>query len=188
MAVIDTIETLGQLYKELDSLFGDISKICKQCKEEDCHGYLWLMPKEVGPLYEKDIEIMEINKDVCFINPFSGENVTINVEAFKPQCPCYQDRKCSIYNDRPLVCRMYPLNFIKKGATVYLVLHLDCLYSKNVAGDSDFINRAIKLFSSLSPQLKEEIKETFEKVEDLSIYPNGPNNFMQCSIIWDNQE
>lgn len=65
------IETLEQLYQELDKLYSDIGRYCNKCQDSDCVGYVWLLPQEAKDLYEQGIEILEgwilsnLNRHVC---------------------------------------------------------------------------------------------------------------------------
>lgn len=101
------INNLEEFYEALDVLLFGISQTCQKCQEEDCKGYLWLLPQEADELYEKEIEILEINKNICFINPFIGKEREIDTEMVKPECPLRKEKRCAIHDCRPLVCRMY---------------------------------------------------------------------------------
>lgn len=177
------INSLEEFYEALDILLSGISQTCQRCQEDDCKGYLWLLPQEVNELYEREIEILEINKNICFINPFIGKEGEINTEKFKPECPLRKEKRCTIHNIRPLVCRMYPLSFFTERSTIYIVLHLDCLYSKERAKDAVFTDQAIKLFKSLDPQLLIAIKEVYRRVDGISKFPNGQNNYVRLGAV-----
>lgn len=164
-------------------LLNGISQICENCYEEDCKGYIWLLSQERDCLFEEDVEILEVNKDISFINPFSEKNNTVNIETVKPECPLHKKGKCKIHNKRPLVCRMYPLGLNTEKGAIYLVLHLDCLYSKIKMKDIEFLNRSINLISDLNPCLLGYIVETYRRVDQISKFPDGPNNYMRLCAI-----
>ena len=154
------IETLEQLYQGLDKLYSDIGRYCNKCQDSDCVGYVWLLPQEAKDLYEQGIEILEVNKNVNFLHSLVGKNGEVDIEQFKPPCLWHKKKKCAIYNKRPLMCRMYPLAFATEGSTNYLVLHLDCPYSRQKINDTFFQGRAINLFKRLSAKLFSEIVGT----------------------------
>lgn len=171
------IKTLRELYKELDQLFLGISKFCWQCKDYDCQGYVWLLPQEAERLYKLGIEVLEVNNSVSFIHCFSDKGGKINVELYKPQCPYYKGRKCTIYKSRPLACRMYPLNFASEDGIIYLVLHLDCLFSRQ-KGNISFQKQAISLFKKVDLELLKKMVENYKLVYDLSKFPRQKNRYL----------
>jgi len=181
--VIKLINTLEELYDALDSLFCGISQICQECHEDDCKGYNWLLPREMDRLYENDVEILEINKNIYFIKPRFGKQDEVNIEMIKPECPLRKNKKCTIYSVRPLVCRMYPLNFSTERDTIYLVLHLDCLYSKKKKGDVVFLSQAVELIKDLNPRLLEEIKKIHRDFNSISKFPIGKNKYLRLSAV-----
>ena len=169
------IKTLKELYRQLSTLFC-ISSVCQECQFDDCKGYLWLLPEEAEDLYQRGVEILEVNNHLSFINPFIN-NRPVDIEEFKPDCPLCQNRRCLIYRRRPLVCRMYPLNFAKKGDKFYLVLHLDCRFSQQQVKNPDFLKRVATLFGNISPELLEKILDIYQKFDSISKFPKGPNRY-----------
>jgi len=176
------ITTLAELYAALDELFCGISSVCQSCRDDDCAGYLWLLPEEAEILYESGVGLLEINESLTFISPF-GEGEPIDVERVKPPCPWCQDRRCTIRSLRPLVCRMYPLNFVVENGTIYLVLQLDCEYARQRENDAGFHQQAVELFRRLDHQLFSRILDTFRRVDAISKFPVGPNRYLRLIDI-----
>ncbi len=170
------IKTLNELYKAMDKLFAGISDSCEKCDYDDCKGYIWLLPAESSKLFQAGVPILEVNEGISFISPF--EEKDIDVEKFKPDCLWCKERKCTIRKLRPLTCRMYPLNFLKKGDIIYLALHLDCLYSQSKKDDQEFKSKAIDLLKSIDQKLLNLILEVYLSYEGVTKFPFGPNRCM----------
>lgn len=177
------IKKLNELYKALGSLFLGISEVCQQCQDDDCQGFIWLVPQEAERLYQDGVEILEINNNISFLQSFTEKDKKINIEQFKPPCPFCKKKRCTIYSKRPLVCRMYPLAFATENGIVYLILHLDCLFSKQKAADVLFRDRAVTLFKRLHPRLLKKIMETYRCVDSISKFPEGPNKYLRLVVI-----
>lgn len=172
------IKTLQNLYKALDNLLAGISKACRQCSYDDCKGYVWLLPKESSRIFQAGIPILEVNNSISFISPFKGKK--IDIERFKPNCPLCKRRRCTIRELRPLACRMYPLNFLKKGDIVYLVLHLDCRYAQDKKDDQKFKSKAEALIRSIDQKLMRQILDVYLSYDRITKFPFGPN---RCLIL-----
>jgi len=178
-----TIKTFSSLHRALDILFQGISEFCRECSDDDCVGYVWLLPKEAEELYEQGIEVLEINNNVNFLHPFAGKNEGVDIEQYQPSCPWRKEKKCTIYSKRPLVCRFYPLGFATEHGTIYLVLHLDCPFSRQKSTDALFQNQIVMLFRRLHPQLLKEILGAYRLVDQISKFPEGPNNYLRLMAL-----
>ena len=177
------ITDLAELYTACDDFFGDISRYCQICKYDDCAGYQWLLPDEVEELLNADIELLKINGEINIINPFQGR--AINIEEVKPQCPYYQGKRCSIRPLRPFICRIYPLNFATEGGKIYLVLHLDCDYSRCRQADIYFHQQAIDLFRQIEPRFFKSILSVYCKMDAITKFPEGPNKYLKLIDVED---
>ena len=144
------INSLRKLYQELDKVYGKIYEFCHICKEEDCKGYVWLLPKEAKKLLRRNISIIEINKRLYFLDSFSRESKMINVEEEKPLCVFREKNgKCSIYPSRPLACRLYPLDFKVLNKEFFIVLHTDCLFIQKMIEEKNitqFLEKVLNIF------------------------------------------
>jgi MoaA/NifB/PqqE/SkfB family radical SAM enzyme len=178
------IETLSQLYDTLDELYRGIEQDCRECQDPDCMGYVWLLKQEAERLYERGVPLVQINNNPTFIHSFPVTNKgQLNLSVRYPLCSqlCTNSRRCSIYEDRPLVCRLYPLGLETNtdGAIVW-ALHRDCLYIRRMKERGtlpDFERRARNIINNLLPKLFEEITETYRAVDKISSFPDGENNY-----------
>jgi Fe-S-cluster containining protein len=174
---IKKIKSLKDLYKELDNLYKGIHKFCKICKEEDCKGYVWLLPKETEEFVNKNIPLVEINKKLNFLDSFSRKNGIINVEEVKPPCVFRGKRgKCTIYPIRPLICRLYPLDFKILKNQYHIVLHTDCLFVKRLIENKNigqFFDKIINIFYNLNRILLKKILEEYKLIDSISKYPEN---------------
>lgn len=170
---------LCKLYLELNFLYRDIRSVCVNCQDHDCEGYVWLLQEEASSLYDLNVPIVEINDSTFFIHSFEEINGVISIEKPKPPCRLRQNGLCSIYNSRPLVCRIYPISLSIADDEVLIVLHKDCKFSRDIKGETKtvFIAQAIKILKQLPDNLLNEIMDTFRKVNAISAFPDGPNTF-----------
>lgn len=170
----DKIDSIESLYQSLDRLYQNIYKYCRLCREEDCKGYVWLLPEEVEKLNEK-IDVVEINNKAYFLDSFVREKGKINVEVQKPTCVFFQkERKCAIYPFRPFVCRLYPIDFRILNKTFYIVVHTDCFFIKKLIEEkeiSSFLEKAFKLFYNCNQKLINRIINQYRYVNKISKYP-----------------
>lgn len=65
-----SIKTLPQLYTVLDYLYRDIENICRNCQNQDCVGYIWLLEQETERLYEQNVPLVQVNNGPTFIHSF----------------------------------------------------------------------------------------------------------------------
>lgn len=176
------IRKLQGLYVALNRLFNGIGDVCLNCEFPRCQGYIWLLSEEAKRLYDRGVEILEVNDSISFINPFS-ESEKIDIEKVKPTCLWYRNGRCGIYKMRPLHCRMYPLSFATKNGIIYLVLHLDCLYAKIKIKDTIFIERAKAIFRRVDRKLFRKILETYQSVDRITKFPAGGNRIKRLIAV-----
>lgn len=185
-----SIQTLPQLYNALAELYRGIESDCRDCQDPDCMGYIWLLKKEAERLYDRGVPLVQVNNGPTFIHsfPVNGEGKP-NLSVRYPPCSqlCSDSRKCSIYEDRPLVCRLYPLGLETKGnGTIVWALHRDCLHIRRMEERGklpDFEHRVRNIINSLSPELLEEIVETYRAVDAISSFPDGENNYSSLQEV-----
>ncbi len=178
------IETLSQLYDALDELYRGIEQDCRDCQDPDCMGYVWLLKKEAERLYERGVPLVQVNNGPTFIHSFpTTVDGKPNLSVRYPPCSqlCTDSRRCSIYEDRPLTCRLYPLGLeTKEDGTIVWALHRDCLHIRRMEERGtlpDFECRVRNIINILSPTLLEEIVETYRAVHAISSFPDGENNY-----------
>jgi len=184
------IATLPQLYDALNELYRDIEQDCRECQDPDCMGYVWLLKKEAERLYERGIPLVQVNNGPTFIHSFpAASKGQPDLSVRYPPCSqlCTDSRKCSIYEDRPLVCRLYPLGLeTKADGTIVWALHRDCLHIRRMEELGtlpDFEHRARNVINNLSPKLLEEIVETYRAVDVISSFPDGENNYSSLQEV-----
>lgn len=170
---------LLKLYSGLDSLYRDIGRVCQNCQDHDCEGYVWLLKDEAKMLLNIDVPIVEINESVFFIHSFEEEDGTIKVEKPRPPCRLRKSGYCSIYKNRPLVCRMYPVGLVTNKDEIVVVLHRDCEYSRRLdtQGKKQFFDRILKTLRQVPMDLLNELLYSYQKIDLLSVFPEGPNTF-----------
>ena len=184
------IETLSQLYDSLDELYRGIKQDCRDCQDPDCMGYVWLLKKEAERLYERGVPLVQVNNGSTFIHSFPATNKgQPDLSVRYPPCSqlCTDSRRCSIYEDRPLVCRLYPLGLeTKADGTIMWALHRDCLHIRRMEERGtlpNFEHRARNVINNLSPELLEEIVETYRAVDAISSFPDGENNYSSLQEV-----
>ncbi len=177
------IEKLNDLYISLDCLFQGINNTCQECQYDKCSGYVWLLEEESEMLYEKGIEIVQINNDLFFFNSFDTKDGGLDIEQFKPRCPFWKKEACSIYEIRPLSCRMYPLNFALEDGMLKLVLHMDCLFSERKFQETSLIKDSLSIFNQIDRNLLKSILSTYLKVIKISKFPKGDNNYTVIDVF-----
>ncbi len=184
------IETLSQLYDALDDLYRGIEQDCRDCRDPDCIGYIWLLKKEAERLYERGVPLVQVNNGPTFIHSFpvtADGHPDLSVRY--PPCSqlCTDSRKCSIYQDRPLTCRLYPLGFeTKADGKIVWALHRDCLHVRRMEERGSlptFENRVRKIINNISPKLLEEIVKTYREVDAISSFPDGENNYSSLQEV-----
>lgn len=163
----------------LSFLYRNIGSTCASCQDHDCEGYVWLLKEEALAFYNRNIPIVELNEGIFFIHSFEEVNGIISIEKPRPPCRLRQARLCSIYDSKPLVCRMYPIGLAVIDDEVIIVLHKDCKFSRDIK-DKDrtmFIAQIIKILRQTPDDLLNEIMDVYKKVDAISVLPNGPNAF-----------
>jgi len=178
------IKTLEQLYNVLGELYPRMEQDCCECSDPDCMGYVWLLKKEAVHLYEQGVPLVQVNNGPTFIHsfPVTAQGVP-DLSIRYPPCSqlCADSRRCSIYKDRPLVCRLYPLGLeTEVDGTIVWVLHLDCLHVRRLEERGllpDLECRVQNVINKLSPKLLGKIVETYRTVNAVSSFPDGENKY-----------
>ncbi len=179
------IKTLSQLYDIFEDVSKNIECDCKECSDADCMGYIWLLKREADRLFEKGVPIVQINDGPNFIHSFPvNEQGALILSVRYPPCSqlCTSSKRCNIYKERPLVCRIYPLGLeTKEDGTVIWVLHKDCLHVRKLEERGlllYFEQRLKNIINNISVLLLKEIVEAYCAVDRISIFPNGENSYI----------
>ena len=135
---------LKKLYSviEKNSIFKE-NKICENCpilcsRRQEWH---WLLPEEAEKLKDK----MPIkNKFDSFF--FEGG-----------KCPLLKNKNCSIYNNRPLECRLSPLAFYYNDNKLFWILDIKCPYFKRYKNNKIFWSKVNNFISEIEPYFTKKI-------------------------------
>jgi len=171
-------DQLFKLYALFDSLYEDILPYCVNCKDHDCKGFVWLLKKEADLLFEKNTPILEINDGIFFIHSFEEIDGEILINKPKPPCVLKKENLCSLYKNRPLVCRMYPVGFAVVNDEISIVLHSDCNFSRcmSKAEKNVFFQKVIEILRRIPANFFDEIVTNYANVCRISTFPDGIND------------
>lgn len=99
---------------------------CSDCSAPCCRDVLYLTSREYNRLHKKNatFKFTQIG-DIFILNP----------------CPFLADNRCTIYEDRPLACKRYPLNVQFREKAVLLVLHFKCPQIPQSASGEQLLSR-----------------------------------------------
>jgi len=131
-------QELKDLYSiiEENSIFTE-KEICETCptlcaRKQKWH---WLLPEEAEELKGK----MRVeNKFGAFF--FSGG-----------KCPMLKNTHCSIYEDRPLECRLSPLSLYHTGGKLFWIIDIKCPYFERYKNEKKFWKKADVFISKIEP-------------------------------------
>jgi len=118
---------LRKTYKLADRLFPGISDLCKQCNT-CCKTYGWLLKEEAEEFSKKGYPVVRINNFLYCIDSFIPDKRGKKVLDRIPRCRFYQQRRCLIYQERPLDCRLYPVKVKFGKERSFVGLSLGCKY------------------------------------------------------------
>mgnify|MGYP001294604659 CR=1 FL=1 len=140
---------------------------------------MWLLKEEASSLYDIDVPVVEINDSTFFIHSFEEVDGSLSINKPKPPCKLRRDGLCSIYDARPLVCRMYPVGLVTVDSEVSLVLHKNCKFSRDINGEAKavFIAQVVEMLKQTSSDLLNEVLASYREVDAISAFPEGPNAF-----------
>jgi Fe-S-cluster containining protein len=168
---------LKALWEAFDALYAGIISVCQGCTDHDCEGFVYLLAEEADTLYDKGVPLVVINDSLSFIHSFEERDGEILVDRPKPPCVLRCEGRCSIYELRPLVCRMYPVGLSMEGGEVTLVMFRDCRFARELIGPTRqlFFDKVKEILRSASPDVLRALNNTFAEVYEISAFPNGQN-------------
>jgi len=123
---------LREIYKLTDKLFPGISNFCKSC-DTCCKTYGWLLKRETKNFLNRGFKIVKINNSIYCLDSFETNERGKRIIEKIPRCIFYKNKKCSIYKDRPLDCRFYPIKIKPKGKNLIVGLSLGCKYISSLS-------------------------------------------------------
>jgi MoaA/NifB/PqqE/SkfB family radical SAM enzyme/Fe-S-cluster containining protein len=171
-----------------DELYQQYNMVCEGCADPDCMGYIWLLEDEANRLYESGVDVIEINENINILYTFKNENEEIDLSIIHPKCQyrCSVSKKCSIWEDRPLTCHMYPVGPESIENSFVWGLHTQCQFVRKLMDEnkfSDFLSDTKKIISRISSDLRDEIYTMYTQLDDLSRFPDGDNEYITiCEI------
>ena len=141
---------------------------CKSCKlSENCCS---LFNKINSPVLNKE-ELDRIQKNVS--NNEFYESIDSNLFHLKIKsnvCVFYKNGKCSIYNCRPIDCKLYPFDIIKNCSKYYLIIYkLDCIDIDKLMKESTDIDILINLIIPWIDKFTDERNYTKMKELDYKV-------------------
>lgn len=180
------ITTLEQLKDEIGRIWFNISDHCRDCKDPDCVGYIWVLPEEENSLLEIGLPIIQMNGEngPLFLDSYErDEHGCFIVDKPKMQCPYLsKEKKCSIHENRPLTCHLYPLGFeTDQEGVIAWALHTDCAHIRHLGetfGISSLIAQIVEMLGRLDPELEKKITNTFAKSDFIAKFEDGMNNYI----------
>ncbi|MBE6153948.1 MAG: YkgJ family cysteine cluster protein [Firmicutes bacterium] len=98
-----------------------------------------------APVLNKDelMQLIEVLKKDDFYDAVDDNLYKIRTN--NNECIFLKNGRCSIYNFRPLDCKLYPFDIIKKDSKYYLVLYqLDCIEGYTIVDNFDCLDELIE--------------------------------------------
>lgn len=174
------INKLKDLYQELNKLYTNIGFYCQKCRYEDCQGYVWLLDEEPNKLKKKGVTIVRVNNELAFLDSFKRtKNNELDLNVISPPCKLKnKDGTCSIYNNRPFICRFYPLDLKILDNKYFIVLHKNCLYIEYLCKNSqleEFVNKVELILNNTDKKLLKSIFDYYKKVDNITNDYNNNN-------------
>ncbi len=147
------ISQFAPIMQKAYQLFNGINfSECNGCSK--CCYFPWLLKEEYNPhLKNFGKTVKEIN-DVAFIMDLTA-------------CKYAKENRCCLYEDRPLDCRLFPLDIIEEGGEYYWCIFTICPQHEQIR------NKLIPLIPKLEAFITPGIFEQYKKQIALTktIYP-----------------
>lgn len=157
---------LKKTYELSDELLPGISEFCKKCNA-CCKTYGWLLREEAKEFSKKGYPVAKINNFLYCIDSFVQDEKGKRVLDRIPRCRFYQDRRCLIYKERPLDCRLYPVKVKFGKERSFIGLSLGCKYISCLPGF-----RKNKVCGNITSFLKKAPKSIINQYLDLMYQVN----------------
>lgn len=79
-------------------------------------------------------------------------------------CPLLNNKRCSIYNNRPLECRLNPISIYEIDGSLYWILYKICPAVKHATDLDEFIMGCKNFINKLEPQITPGIQDEFRQI------------------------
>ncbi len=146
--------------KDLEDLYSAIKEytpfteksICETCpslcsRDQKWH---WLLPDEAERL--KDKMLVEEKYGAFF---FEGG-----------QCPLIEGAHCSIYDSRPLECRLSPVSLYYMDKELFWIIDTGCPYLEKYENDKEFWNKVDGFISKIELYITEKMEKEFMDISE----------------------
>lgn len=146
-------ESLQDAYRALEGLASQPEcQSCRLCEEHV--GLVYAFRVEAESLERKGVTVSKTSEGVAYVGRTSAG-----------WCSCYNvgGNGCTIYSDRPLCCRLYPLDLMEIEGELWWVVHEECPISQRYKRDrrEDVLRSlTVRLEASFS---KEELEEWLQE-------------------------
>lgn len=117
---IRTHESHSNVLEMLDSI--SIKYVsCKKCIKCCNEGLVYILPSEIDRIQALDVPLIEIN------------GVTFIKRSKEGKCPMLDENNklCEIYSDRPICCRLFPLDIFHRDGTIKWGIYTYCPNGEN---------------------------------------------------------
>lgn len=136
---------LASVYAAIRSLGGQPEcASCRKCEENV--GLVYLLGEEANRAKDRQLPVISVGNDAHYF-----------ARTTHGWCPCFDPNRntCNIYNDRPLCCRLYPLDLVHYEGQPWWVLHIDCPIAQRWVRD-----RHLDVLVTLLERLEDTIDPT----------------------------
>jgi len=144
-------ELLMRMRKTLDKLSEQVEcNTCDLCEE----GAVYILNLEV-PLM-KSLNVPLVNIDGSYFLEKKGR-----------YCPAYneKEKRCAIYSERPICCRLFPLDIFVKEEKLKWIVFDDCPIIKHKVEDGS-LNCIIEIAKKFDTLITKEIADEFRREYD----------------------
>lgn len=141
---------------------------CNNCSYNCCKGGIWLCNGE-NRLIKKNIKVFNSYFIDNFSKSIEGDYVNLVNDL---DCPYYTQNKCIDYANRPFICRIVPVDIVRKennGQYEYLwVLRKYCLlYQKNKIRIDEVIEQLIEMTEKINSLLDKKFLANINNIYDI---------------------
>jgi len=114
------MSSMHSLYEVLRPLTSQSEcQTCKLCEENI--GLVYLLDKETEAISKRNVPLSITSRGAQYIARTS-----------QGCCAAFNStgNSCTIYESRPLCCRLYPLDLVTKNGEIWWVIHIECPIAK----------------------------------------------------------
>jgi Fe-S-cluster containining protein len=161
-------KNLEKAYRLTENIFPNISDVCKTC-DICCRTYGWLLSEEAVIYQKVGVPVAIINDILHCIDSFQRNKNGKVVLSIIPKCIFYKNG-CSIYKDRPLECRFYPVETISFGKIIFIGINTECKFisSLSICEKSIVFNKILSLFEKAPNSIINEYLDLCSDIENIS--------------------